>query len=57
MCTPGAVPTGGPAFASPQAALRTASAAFDFLNAACATDLDGRACGDLLISLERCRRS
>src|ERR1700689_5039851 len=53
MCTAdadGAVPSGGLAFAGPGAALRTASAAFDFLNAAC-TDLDGAACGDLLICL------
>src|SRR3984957_11746664 len=50
MCTPGAVQPGGLAFDSPVAALRTASAALDFLNAQ-TTVLDGRACGDLLISL------
>ncbi|HEX3958958.1 MAG TPA: DUF222 domain-containing protein, partial [Trebonia sp.] len=50
MCTAN-VQAGGLAFDSPDAALRTASAAFDFLNVACAADLDGRACGDLLIAL------
>jgi hypothetical protein len=51
MCTADAVQAGGLAFGSPDAALRTASAALDFLNAACAADLDGRACSDLLIAL------
>jgi hypothetical protein len=49
MCTD-AVQVNGRAFDSPDAALRTASAAFDFLNSAVA-DLDGAACGGLLIGL------
>src|ERR1700722_1984449 len=55
MCTADAVQPGGLAFAGPAAALRTASAAFDFLNAACAAGLDGAACGDLLVSLGEVR--
>jgi hypothetical protein len=42
---------GGLAFPGPGAALRTAGAALDFVNAACAAGLDGAACGGLLISL------
>ena len=54
MCTTDdAVPDGrapftGPAFGGAAAALRTASAALDYVNAAA---LDGSACGDLLITL------
>jgi len=51
MCTADTVQAGGLAFNSPDAALRTASAAFDYLNVACAAELDGQACGDLLIAL------
>jgi hypothetical protein len=51
MCTANAVQGSGLAFESPNAALQTASAAFDFLNAACTADLADSACGDLLIGL------
>src|ERR1700722_8024564 len=37
-------------FASPSAALRAASAALDYVHG-CAAELDGAACGDLLVAL------
>lgn len=48
MCTTDSEPLAGPAFGSPANALRTASAALDYINA---TTPDGSACGDLLITL------
>jgi hypothetical protein len=47
----GSCASGGPAFDSPDAALRTVGAAFDFLNAVCVLDLPGSACGEVLIAL------
>jgi hypothetical protein len=47
----GSCASGGPAFDSPGAALRTVGAAFDFLNAVCVLDLPGSACGEVLIAL------
>src|SRR6201996_6369264 len=50
MCTASAVHASGDAFDSAAGALRTASAAMDYVHAASA-DLDGTGCGDLLIAL------
>jgi hypothetical protein len=49
MCTADAVCVSDDAFGSAADALRTASAAMDYVNSA--ADLDGKACGDLLIAL------
>jgi len=51
MCTANAVRGSGDAFESGPDALRAAGAAMDFLNAGCVADLDGAACGELLIGL------
>ena len=50
MCTVNAAPEDGRAFDCPDAALRAAGTALDFLHLACA-DLPGQACGDLLVAL------
>jgi hypothetical protein len=50
MCTADAVRGSGSTFDSAPEALRVAGAALDYLNAA-AADLDGAACGELLIGL------
>ena len=56
MCTAGTAPSsgdalGGAVIASAAEALRTAHAALDYLNSPEAADLDGSACGELLIGL------
>ena len=51
MCTADAVQGSGDTFGSAAEALRVAGAALDYLNAAAAVDLDGAACGELLIGL------
>jgi hypothetical protein len=51
MCTAGAVQGSGAAFGSASEALRTVGAALDYLNSAAVADLDGCACGELLIGL------
>jgi Domain of unknown function (DUF222) len=50
-----AVRGSGDAFGSAAEALRVAGAALDYLNAAAAVDLDGAACGELLIGLGEVR--
>jgi hypothetical protein len=51
MCTADDVHGGGTAFGGPADALRMAGAALDYLNSGRAADLDGPACGELLIGL------
>ena len=51
MCTTGDVHASGAAFDSLADALRMAGAALDYLNSGSVADLDGAACGDLLIAL------
>ena len=51
MCTTGDVHASGAAFDSAADALRMAGAALDYLNSGSVADLDGAACGDLLIAL------
>jgi hypothetical protein len=51
MGVPNAVRAGGGSFDSAADALRTASAAMDYLNSACAASLDGSGCGELLVGL------
>jgi hypothetical protein len=51
MCTTGNVHAPGAAFDGAAGALRMAGAALDYLNSGPVADLDGAACGDLLIAL------
>src|SRR5262249_17258765 len=51
MCTADAVPASGDAFDSASDALRMVGAGVDSLNSPAVADLDGAACGELLISL------
>jgi hypothetical protein len=51
MCTTGDVHAPGAAFDGAAGALRMAGAALDYLNSGPVADLDGAACGDLLIAL------
>src|ERR1700761_3641720 len=51
MCTADAVQGSGDTFDGAPEALRVAGAALDYLNAAAVVDLDGAACGELLIGL------
>ena len=55
MGVPGAVLASGGSFDSAADALRTASAALDYLNCQCSAGLDGAACGELLIVLGEVR--
>src|SRR5258708_23318010 len=51
MCTTGDVHAPGAAFDGAAGALRMAGAVLDYLNSGPVADLDGAACGDLLIAL------
>lgn len=51
MCTPGSVQSSGDALGSAADALGAAGAALDYLNSPAAADLNGSACGELLIGL------
>ena len=51
MCTADAVRSSDDAFSGAAEALRMADAALDYLNSPAAADLEGRGCGELLISL------
>jgi len=51
MCTADAVQVSGDAFENASDALRMAGAALDYLNSPAVADLDGTACGELLIGL------
>jgi hypothetical protein len=51
MCTADAVQLDGGTFRSASDALRMAGAAMDYLNSPAAADLNGTACGELLIGL------
>lgn len=51
MCTPGSVQSSGDALGSAAEALRMAHAALDYLNSPAAADLNGSACGEMLIGL------
>ena len=51
MCNQGDAHAAGVAFGGAADAVRVAGAALDYLNSGCVADLDGAACGDLLIGL------
>src|SRR3984893_10944548 len=51
MCTADDAHAPGAAFDGAAGALRMAGAAWDYLNSGSVVDLDGAACGDLLIAL------
>jgi Domain of unknown function (DUF222) len=51
MCTADDARASGAAFDGAADALRMTGAALDYLNSACVADLDGPACGELLIGL------